>query len=294
MSRLAAMWVGTAPVRARIQRAAPSTLLIHAVTSLCTATFALPLAASVPEQGLAEQPAVGALFTAVRLFDTLTGSPLRYGALPGVVLLALAPFLQVLWLRAQLTAAPLHEHARAAAAVYKQACAVYFATAAYAALLFAASSQIAKLGELLFVFSHNVRLQQSSGLVVATPLVLAALLHAPTLCDRAQLALARGEIPTRDLAWQVLRTVDLRTCAVRAGFALATATLVLVSIAPRMSTGTTQSAAIWLFLLAQLTAAARTLLRAIWLAWLTEQNQAPELPAPQTPDEAPALQSGVQ
>jgi hypothetical protein len=273
MSSLTATWAGTAVLRARIRRAAPSTLLVHGVTSLCTATFALPLAASVPAQDLAEQPAVGALFTAVRLLDTLTGSPLRYGALPGLVLLVLAPFLQVLWLRAQLTAAPIHEHARAAAQAYKQACAVYFATAAYAALLFAASSQIAKLGELLFAFSHNVRLQQSSGLVVATPLVLAALLHAPSLCDQAQLALARGERLSRELAWQVLRTVDLRRCAVRAGFALATATLVLFSIAPRMSTGTTPSAAIWLFLLAQLTAAARTLLRAIWLAWLTNRSR---------------------
>jgi hypothetical protein len=273
MSSLTATWAGTAALRARIRRAAPSTLLVHGVTSLCTATFALPLAASVPAQDLAEQPAVGALFTAVRLLDTLTGSPLRYGALPGLVLLVLAPFLQVLWLRAQLTAAPIHEHARAAAQAYKQACAVYFATAAYAALLFAASSQIAKLGELLFAFSHNVRLQQSSGLVVATPLVLAALLHAPSLCDQAQLALARGERLSRELAWQVLRTVDLRRCAVRAGFALATATLVLFSIAPRMSTGTTPSAAIWLFLLAQLTAAARTLLRAIWLAWLTNRSR---------------------
>jgi len=275
MISITAISKSSAALRARIRRAAPSTLLVHGVTSLCTASLALPLAASVPAQGLAEQPAVGALFTAIRLFDTFTGSPLRYGALPGLVLLVLAPFLQVLWLRAQLTAAPLHEHARAAARAYKQACVVYFATAAYAALLFAASSLIAKLGELLFAFSHNVRLQQSSGLVLATPLVLAALLHAPSLCDQAQLALARGERLSRELAWQVLRTVDLRRCAVRAGLALAIATLVLLSIAPRMSTGTNPSAAIWLFLLAQLTAAARTLLRAIWLAWLTEQSQPP-------------------
>ncbi|HTU60954.1 MAG TPA: hypothetical protein VMF89_21020, partial [Polyangiales bacterium] len=238
--------------------------------------------------GLAEQPAVGALFTAVRLFDTLTGSPLRYGALPGVVLLVLAPFLQVLWLRAQLTAAPLYEHARAAAQVYKQACAVYFATAAYAALLFAASSVIARLGESLFAWSHNVRLQQSSGLVVATPLVLAALLHAPTLCDRAQLALARGERLNRELFWEVLHAVDLKLCAVRAIFALGTASLVLISFAPRMSTGTTPTAAVWLFLLAQLTAAGRTLLRATWLAWLAEQNQQPESAPPQPFAPAPA------
>jgi len=275
MSRLAALWADTAGLRARMKQAAPSTLLVHAVTSLCTASLALPLAASVPEQGLAEQPAVGALFTAVRLFDTLTGSPLRYGALPGLVLLVLAPFLQIVWLRAQLTAAPLYEHARAAAQVYKQACAVYFATAAYAGLLLIASSLIGRLGELLFAFSHNVRLQQSSGLVLATPLVLAALLHAPTLCDRAQLALARGEQLRREQLSQVVRAVDLRTCAVRAAFALATASLVFLSIAPRMWTGTTPKAAIWLFLLAQLTAAARTLLRATWLAWLTEQTPAP-------------------
>lgn len=280
MSGVAAIWTRTAAVRTRIKRAAPSTLLVHGVTSLCTASFALPLAASVPEQGLAEQPAVGALFTAIRLLDTFTGAPLRYGALPGVLLLLLAPFLQVLWLRAQLIAAPLHEHARAAAAVYKQACAVYFASAAYAALLFAASSVIARLGESLFAWSHNVRLQQSSGLVVATPLVLAALLHAPSLCDRAQLALARGERLSRELVWEVVRSVDLKVCAVRAAFALGTAMLVLMSVAPRMGTGTTPSAAVWLFLLAQLTAAGRTALRAIWLAWQTEHNPAPEVSTP--------------
>lgn len=279
MNRVAALWVGMAGLRLRIRRAAPSTLLVHGVTSLCTASLALPLAASVPEQGLAEQPAVGALFTAVRLFDSLTGSPLRYGALPGLVLLALAPFLQVLWLRAQLTAAPIHEHARRAARVYKQACAVYLASAAYAGLLFGAASLIARAFDLLFAFTHNVRLQQSSGLVVATPLVLAALLHAPSLCDSAQLALARGERLSRELVVDVVRSVDLRVCAVRAGFALAIAGLVLVSLAPRLWTGAQPTAAAWLFLLAQLTAAGRTLVRATWLAWLVERSTAPEIAA---------------
>lgn len=291
MRSVATIWAGTAGVRARIRRAAPSTLLVHGVTSLCTASFALPLAASIPEQGLAEQPAVGALFTAVRLFDTLTGSPLRYGALPGLVLLALAPFLQVLWLRAQLIKAPLHEHARAAAQVYKQACAVYFASAAYAAFLFAASSVISNLGELLFHFSHNVRLQQSSGLVLATPLVLAAILHAPTLCDQAQLALARGEHLSRERLRDVVRAVDLKVCATRAIFAVATAASVLFTMAPRMWTGTTPKAAVWLFLLAQLTAAARTVLRAIWLAWLTEHHPMPATSGPQAVHTAAALHS---
>lgn len=276
MSKPAVWWAKTAGLRGRVRGAAPSTLLVHAVTSLCTASFALPLAASVPEQGLAEQPSVGALFTAVRLLDSLSGSPLRYGGLPALVLLLVAPFLQVLWLRAQLTASPIHEHARAAWQVYKQACAVYFASAAYAGLLLAAASLVTRVGELLFAFTHNVRLQESSGLVLATPLVLAALLHAPTLCDRAQLALARGETLSRALVIEVLRAVDLRMCAVRAGCALATMSFVLISMAPRLWTGIEPQAGLWLFVLAQLTAAARSLVRALWLAWLAEHGQAPE------------------
>lgn len=276
MSAIAALWADTAGLRARMRRAAPSTLLVHVVTSLCAAGFAFPLAASVPEQGLAEQPAVGALFTAVRLFDTLAGSPLRFGALPGLVLVLVAPFLQVLWLRSQLVAAPLHEHARSAAGVYKLACAAYLAVAAYSGLLLLAAALVASALELLLGFSHNVRLQQTTGLLFATPFVLAVLLHAPSLLDRMQLALARGERLSRELVIEVVRAVDLKVCGVRACLAFATACLVLISVAPRMWTGTNPRAAVWLFLLAQLTAAGRTLARALWLAWLVERSEASE------------------
>jgi hypothetical protein len=272
---LAAWWTGSAPLRVRMRRAATGSLLVHAVSSLCAAGFVLPLAASVPEQALAEQPAVGALFTAVRVFDTLIGSPLRYGAVPGFLMLVLAPFLQVLWLRAQLVAAAVHEHARAAAHVYKDACFVYLASSAYAGVLLAAALGVARCCEWLLHFSHNLRLQQTTGIVLAAPLVLAALLHAPCLCDQAQLALARGERWSRALVLDTLRSVDLRMCSLRAGFAAGSATLVLVTLLPRMWLGTTASTGLWLFALSQLTAAARTLVRGAWLAWLAERATAP-------------------
>ena len=273
-----------------MQRAAPSTLLVHAVNALCSASFVLPLAASVPEQALAEQPAVGALSTAIRLLDELTGSPLRFGVLPAVLMLVLTPFLQVLWLRAQLVAAPLHEHARSAAQTYKLACITYVASAVYSALLVSLAFGMARSFELLLRGTHNLRLQQSAGLVFAAPFLLAALLHAPSVLDRMQLALARGEAPSREHVWELIRTVDLRVCAVRAGFAALTACFVLLSLTPRLWTGTTATTGAWLFVLAQLIAAARTLLRATWLAWLVEHC---EVPAPQ-PVAAPDAQLSAQ
>jgi hypothetical protein len=265
----------TAGLRARMRRAATSTLLVHGVSSLCAAGFVWPLAASVPGQPLAEQPAVGALTTAVRLFDTLTGSPLRFAAVPALALLLVTPFLQVLWLRAQLIAAPLHEHARSAANAYKSACAVYLASAAYASALMLFGFALARGCELLLSPTHNLRLQQTIGLCFALPLVLAALLHAPSLLDRAQLALARGEHLSRALCWEIVRSVDLRICCVRAGFAAATACFVLLSFVPRLWLGTTATTGAWLFVLAQLTAAARTLARGAWLAWLAERSEVP-------------------
>jgi hypothetical protein len=275
MISLADLLTEISGLHVRMRRAATSTLLVHGVNALCAAGFVLPLAASVPEQSLAEQPAVGALVTVIRLFDSLTGSPLRFGALPALVLLSVTPFLQVLWLRAQLTAAALHEHARHAAQAYKSACAVYFASLAYAALLLVIGLGLAHGFELLLRPTHNLRLQQTTGLLLAAPWVLAALLHAPCLLDRAQLALARGDKLNLALLWEVIRSVDFRVCRVRAAFTALTLCLVLLSLAPRLWLGTSATTGAWLFVLAQLTAAARTLARCAWLAWLAEHSEAP-------------------
>ena len=272
MSAIVRLWVGSAGSRIRIRRALPSTLLVHATTSLCTASLALPLAASVPAQGLAEQRSVGALFTALRLFDSLTTSPLSFGGVPALVLLLVAPLLQVLWLRAQLKVAPIHEHARGAARRYKHACAVYLGSAAYAAVLLGVAALVSRLVEALLGFSHNVRLQETSGLLASAPLVLAALLHAPSVCDQAQLALARGAPLSRALVLGATRSADLKVCAIRGAFGLVTAGLVLMSVTPRLWLGTSPEAAVWLFLLAQLTAVGRTAVRAAWLAWLVERS----------------------
>jgi hypothetical protein len=112
------------------------------------------------------------------------------------------------------------------------------------------------------------------GLLFAAPLVFAALVHAPSLLDRAQLELARGERLGRAQVWAVFRVVDLRVCGVRAALAVATASLVPLSLLPRMWLGTTPSTALWLFLLVQLAAALRTLARGAWLAWLVEHSAA--------------------
>lgn len=287
--RLSELWAQTTGLRARMQRATPSTLLVHGVNALCAAGFMVPLAASVPDQPLAEQPAVGALTTAIRLLDELTGAPLRLTAIPAVIMLVITPFLQVLWARAQLIAAPLDEHARSAARSYKSAWIAYVASAAYSASLILLAFGIAQGLELLLRGTHNLRLQQTTGLMFALPCVLAALLHAPCLLDRTQLALARGEL-NRERIWNIVRSVDLRVCAVRAGFGAVTAGLVLLSFAPRMWLGTTPTSGVWLFVLAQLTAAARTLLRATWLAWLAQHCEAPQAePAAHSSELTPSL-----
>lgn len=292
MTRLAELWNQTAALRARMKRAAPSTLLVHAVNALCAAGFVVPLAISVPAQPLAEQPAVGALVTAIRLFDTLAGSPLRSGLLPALVMLVVTPFLQALWLRAQLVAAPLHEHARGAAQTYKSACIAYLASAAYAALLILLAFALARGFEHLLRPSHNLRLQQTTGLFLAAPFVLAAWLHAPCLLDRTQLALARGEQLSRALVWDVIRSVDLRVCAMRAGFSIATFSLVLLALAPRVWLGATSTTGAWQFVIAQLAAAARTLVRGAWLAWLAEHCEA-TAPEPKTESSAELSPQGL-
>lgn len=280
------MLAATSGVRARAGRALKATLLIHTVNSLCAAALVVPVALSVPENPLPEQPAVGALYTAVRVFDVLTGSPWRYGGVPAFALLVVTPFLQVLWLRAQLRPGALHEHARSAADAYKPAALMYVLGASLAALLMNAAFSLFRGCGLLLAATHNVRLQQSVGLLFALPLVLAALVYAPSLLDRAQLVLAQGHTLRRESLRDALRSVDLRVCSVRAGFVLASAALLLLSFAPRLWLGTSPSSSMTLFVVAQLTAAARTLTRALWLAWLCERVEA-SAPVPYAGDVHP-------
>ena len=277
------MLPGTSAVRARAARAFKATLLIHAVNSLCAAALVVPVALSVPETPLPEQPAVGALYTAVRIFDVLSSSPLRYGGIPAFALLVVTPFLQVLWLRAQLLRGALHEHARAAADAYKQACLVYVCGALFAALLTNVAFLSFRGGALLLAGTHNVRLQQSVGLLFASPFALAALVYAPSLLDRAQLALAQGHTLSRARLQDVVRSVDLRVSTVRAAFLLASAALVLLSFLPRLWLGTNPGSSTTMFVIAQLAAAARTLTRAAWLAWLCDHVEV-RAPVPRAGD----------
>jgi hypothetical protein len=245
--------------------------LCHGVTNVCALAAALSLASSAPATPLPEPVHVGELFTVVRLFDALAGSPLRHGLLPGVLLLAAAPLLRVLWLRAQLTAAPLPVHARAAAAVYRQALAVHALGLAYAALLLGLALLVARgLGAALAGY-HDERLAQCSGLLAAAPLVLAALSHAPSVADRAQLELARGS----DRLWPALRQglthVGARECGLRAVCELSVAGLGLAALLPRLWLGS--QALVALLLTSQLCALGQTAVRAAWLAWLSERAE---------------------
>jgi hypothetical protein len=295
-SRFGMYWASllaeTADVRARAARAFKATLLIHAVNSLCAATLVVPVAASVPEHPLPESHAVGMLYTVVRVFDVLTGSPLRFAGIPAFVMLVVTPFLQVVWLRAQLQQAALHEHARSAANVYKQACLIYVLGAGYAALLASGAYLVARGCGLMLAFTHNVRLEQTFGFVLALPFALAALVHAPSLVDRAQLALAHGQTLNRALVVDIVRSVSVRVCSMRAGFVLATATLVLFSFVPRLWLGVSPSSSTVMFVTAQLAAAARTITRALWLAWLCEHVEA-EASVPHASDLQPSDEGTV-
>jgi hypothetical protein len=258
---------------------------VFVVTGLCTASTVIALASSVTPQQLAERPSVLALYTAVRLFDTLVAGPMRVIGVPALTLIIVTPLLQILWQRAQLTAAPIQDHARYAASVYGQAAVVYGASAAYTALLgLLASALGSAVAAGMSRATHNAQLAQSCGVLCSTPLWLAALVHGPCVADRAQLELARGGKLGRLLVAYALRSVDLRVCLVRAGFSVAMLGCAAFALLPRVWLGvpaaTAWSAwASWLlWAAALLMALARTGVRAAWLAWLTERALAGVVP----------------
>ena len=255
--------------RHRMRRALVASALVHGVTSVCALSSALTLASSAPTTPLAEPVHVGELFTVVRLLDALTASPLRYGLLPGLVLLAAAPLLRVLWLRAQLMAADVSAHARAAAQVYPQALALHALTLAYSALLLGLAGLLARGVGAALAASHDLRLQQCAGLAIGLPFALAAIVHGPSVADRAQLELARGERQVLPALFEGLRGVDGRTCALRAACELGVALLALLVLLPRLWLGS--SAWVALLMASQLCALGQTAVRAAWLAWLTER-----------------------
>lgn len=270
-------------MRRRIRQAAPTSVLVFVITGMCTAGVVIPLAGSVPARSLAEQPEVLGLYTAVRLLDSWVATPLRFSGLPAISLIIVAPFLQVAWLRAHLMDSPLHEHARAAASVYLQACAVYMAGGVYAALLVLVGSGGAHLAEWLLHGTHDLRLSQSVGLAVSAPFWLGATVHAPSLTDRVQLELARGRrLGVRPLR-AALRAVDLRACLVRAGFGLGSLLVLGLALLPRVWLGAPAAAETWrswlLLLLALVATLGRTLLRSAWLAWLSARADTPRAAA---------------
>ncbi|MET0388802.1 MAG: hypothetical protein ABW321_22710, partial [Polyangiales bacterium] len=208
-------------IRERLRRAVPATLLLHASTSLCALAGAMPLASSIPAGGIVDSPVVGRLYTWVRLYDTGGSHPVRYGALPLLVALLLTPFLRVVWLSALSGEAPLHEHARSASRRYPQALAVWAVCAGYGLGLCGIAWLIAQGTSLALGFSHDVRLQQCSGGLLALPFVLAALIHAPCVSDLAHVQLARGTPGARSALTVALAGIDRRACLVRARCELA-------------------------------------------------------------------------
>jgi hypothetical protein len=257
-------------IQARLRKALPATLFVHASTMLCALGGALPLASSVDAGGLVDKPIVGAIYTSVRLADTFSANPWRYAALPVACVWLLTPFLRVFWLSAQLTEAPVHSHARGAWRRYRQAAGVYAACVLYAALLVLSAWLIAQAAIWVLDITHDARLQQCMGLLLAAPLLLAALIHAPCLSDLAHAQLARGMTDARGALQSAFAGIDVRACCVRAGCEVAIWAVLALSLVPRLWLGT-DSAGTWLlFGIVQLCALAQTALRALWCAWLTE------------------------
>lgn len=276
-------------MRSRLLQALPATLLVHTITSLCTAAFVLPLASSVPASALSEKPAVLSAYTAIRLLDVMTSSPWRYAAVPTLTLLFLTPLLQVLWLHAQLLRAPLHEHARSAGTLYARACLVYAASFGYAALLVGLARLCFLIAEHGLSATHNLRLQQSVGWMLAAPFLLAASVHASSLLDSVQLELTRQRQLSLQVLCSAIAAVDRRVLLVRAGFGFGMLSIVALELLTRAmapdtlaeaQTPPAESPWLWwaMFGLAQIAALARTGLRAVWLAWLTQHTAAASEP----------------
>jgi hypothetical protein len=251
--------------------ALPATLLAHATTTLCALAASMPLAAAVPGGKVLESPSVAGLFSAIKLLDFGMASPWRVGALPLFVTLALTPFLRLVWLRSQLCAAPLHEHARHALALYWRALAVWAACGIYQVLLALGAGSCVLLARLVLWGTHDARLQDCIGLVLAVPWIWGMLVHAPTLADLGQLAVLKGKRPRLVLfeAWQHL---DKPACAVRSAYAAVMGAVLLGGLGLRLAIDTEVGHTAWLFvLIGQLSAALQTALRAGWCAWLVER-----------------------
>ena len=267
-------------MRARVRMALPVTLLVHVTTALCALAASLPLAAAVPAGKVLESPAVGGLFTAIKLLDIAAASPWRIGALPLFVTLALTPFLRLVWLRSQLIAAPLHEHARFALPVYWQALAICAACALYQLLLALGGWSCASLARLVLAGTHDARLQTCAGLVLAVPWLWAMFVHAPTLADLAHLALVRGAVRSRLALGDAWQRLGKQACAARTGYAVVMGALLLAGYALRLVTDSELGRTAWSFVfIGQVSAALQTALRAAWCAWLVEHVEQRIAPA---------------
>jgi hypothetical protein len=259
-------------MRARLRAALPATLLVHATTTLCALAASLPLAAAVPEGKVLESPAVGALFTAIKLLDIGAASPWRIGALPMCVALLLMPFLRVVWLRAQLIAAPLYEHARAGLPLYAPAVCVCAACGLYQVVLALGAWGFALLTRLSLTGTHDARLQDCAGLLLASPWLWALFVQAPTLADLAQLALVKGAARPLSALLAAWQQADRRMLAVRTAYAAAMAVVLGASLGLRLAIEADVSRTAWSFVwIGQVSALLQTGLRAGWCAWLVER-----------------------
>jgi hypothetical protein len=257
-------------IQARLRRALPASLAVHACTALCAWVAALPVASKVPAAGLTDAPAAAAVYSSVRLIDAFFANPYRYAVLPVVCLAAVTPFLRVLWLSAQLNEAPLYAHARSAQRRYRQAAGVYALGIAYTLLACGAGILCAHAAMWLFSATHNLRLQQCAALFVALPFGFAAFAHAPAVSDLAHAQLARGVSHAWVAIESALSRVDARACFMRAGIECAVWALLAFALLARLGLGVSPGAMWFLIVLGQLCAALQTALRAVWCAWLTE------------------------
>ncbi|HEX4354643.1 MAG TPA: hypothetical protein VHZ95_17055, partial [Polyangiales bacterium] len=168
-------------IRRRQLQMAPAALLAHAVVTLCATSIALALASDVaPPPSAADSTRVAALVTLLRLCSRAS-EPLRYVALPAFIVLASAPWLLAIWLRAGEIDEPLTEHARAVRALYLRALALWASCAAYAGALILVALALFHVASRAF---DTPPARMIGGVVVALPFLF-ALIHPLTLLDSA-------------------------------------------------------------------------------------------------------------
>lgn len=276
---------------ARVWRARSALALVHGVKTLLGAAFALPTTWALA--GAGRGPAVAAdlaqWISVMRLGAELPELAPRYGLVPLAAAILLAPWLQLVWLRAldqpAVAGGPdgqrddpgqssLPEQLRWGLSRYRTGVAIWLLTGAHLALILAAAAGAALGLPALSAGLHDQRTADLCAVAALSPFALAAV-HALCVRDACVAAAVRGERSLRRLLAAARAQVGWALVLSRVAW-LATPVLViaLAELVSRvlMPAGAASTASA--LVLGQLAALLATAARGAWLATLLSRGRA--------------------